>query len=85
MSSREFVEWMAFYTLEPFGEERDDLRAAVVAKTIVDVNTAKGRRAKLEDFMPHFDPPVEQDVGDMLQVVEQMNVAFGGVDNRKED
>lgn len=28
MSQREFARWMALFSLEPFGEERDDLRIA---------------------------------------------------------
>lgn len=56
MSSREFAEWMAFYKMEPFGEERADLRAAIVACTIANVNRAKGKRAfKVDDFMPRFE------------------------------
>lgn len=34
MDSHEFTEWMAFYTLEPWGAVRDDLRAGVLASTV---------------------------------------------------
>lgn len=84
ISSREFAEWMAFYGLEPFGAERADLRAAIIAKTIADVNTPKGRpRSKLEEFMPRFGAPREQTVDEQLSVVQMLNAAFGGTDQRK--
>lgn len=38
MSSREFTEWMAYAALEPFGEERADLRSAQIAALIANAN-----------------------------------------------
>ena len=38
IDSREFSEWMAYWYLEPFGPERDDMRHGVVAATIANVN-----------------------------------------------
>ena len=39
-TSRELSEWMVYYELEPFGEERADLRAGIVASTVANVNRA---------------------------------------------
>lgn len=48
---------MAFETLEPRGERRADLRAALIAQTIFNANVWKrGNRAKLSDFMLRFEP-----------------------------
>jgi hypothetical protein len=33
MSGRELTEWMAYDSLEPFGDQRADLRAGIVAAT----------------------------------------------------
>ena len=46
--------WMAYAQIEPFGEERSDLRAGIIASTVANVN--RGRRApyKVSDFMPKF-------------------------------
>jgi hypothetical protein len=57
ISSQELSEWMAFYQFEPFGEERDDLRAGIVASTVANANRdpKKGRALKPQDFMPQFD------------------------------
>jgi hypothetical protein len=38
LSSREIAEWIAYYQIEPFGEERADLRAAIIACVIANAN-----------------------------------------------
>lgn len=44
---------MAFYRLEPFGDERADLRAGIVASTVANSNRGKrGKITKATDFMP---------------------------------
>lgn len=54
MDLREFNQWAAYYSLEPFGMERHDLNAGVVASTIANVMSSKGRRFQPADFMPRF-------------------------------
>ncbi|MCH7872238.1 MAG: DUF4035 domain-containing protein [Planctomycetes bacterium] len=54
--SMEFAEWCAFYILDPWGGERGDLQAGIIASTIAQVNAAKGKRFKPADFMPKFGP-----------------------------
>ena len=65
ISSREFAEWLAFYRLEPFGEERADLRMAVLAALIANVNRNPKKRRVFtpEDFMPKFEPPSDSPRG----------------------
>lgn len=59
--SRQFAEWQAYYQLEPWGEERADLRAGIIASTIANVNRGKGQRAFTpSDFMPEFNPKPKQ-------------------------
>lgn len=87
MSAHEFAEWIAYYSLEPFGEERADLRAAIVACVIANANRdpKKRRRAfKLADFMPQFDQP-KPDSQTLLQKVEMLNEMLGGRDLRTTD
>ena len=60
IEARELTEWMAFYQLEPFGEQRADLRAGIVTAMIANVNRDKKKRRKPhkpQDFMPQFDRP----------------------------
>jgi hypothetical protein len=83
MSSREFAEWIEFYGLEPFGEERADVRSAIVASTIANANRDAKKRKKpwtVEDFMPKFGQPAkrQQTWQQQLAIVEMLNEAFGG-------
>lgn len=58
MSWDQYCGWRQYYQLEPFGEERADLRAGIVASTIANVNRDTKRRSKPfapSDFMPDFD------------------------------
>lgn len=82
ISSRELSEWLAYSQIEPFGEERADLRAGIVASTVFNVNRGKGQKARTpQEFMPQFDRP-ERDPEEMVRIVEQLNAAFGGRDLR---
>lgn len=50
-------EWMAFDELEPFGEQRGDLRSALVAMTVA--NAQRGPKQKpftIQDFLLKFEP-----------------------------
>src|SRR5690606_27802860 len=60
MSSRELSEWMAFFSLEPWGTEVEDWRAAMIAATVANgYRDPKRRRKPYEpkDFMPRYEPP----------------------------
>lgn len=53
LDSRQIAEWMAYFSIEPFGEHAAYWRAGVVAATIANVNRGKRSRPyKPEDFMP---------------------------------
>jgi hypothetical protein len=59
----EFAEWMAYYTIEPFGD--DWLRTASIISMIANANRdakVKTEPFKPEDFMPHIrvDPPADR-------------------------
>ena len=86
MPSRLLSEWMAFYQLEPFGDARGDLRAAIVASTVANAHRdpKKRRRAfRPDEFMPQFEKErQEQDWQEQLRIVEMLNAAFGGEDRR---
>lgn len=69
MGVLELTEWMAYYQIEPFGEERADLRAGIVAATVA--NTFRGKNSKAaapQDFMPfRQDGPARPADGDTLK------------------
>jgi hypothetical protein len=55
MSSAEFVYWQAYASLEPFGDARGDLQAAIIAQTIANRHRGAREKAyKLQDFLPNF-------------------------------
>lgn len=48
----EFVEWIAFYEAEPFGESRTEIQTAMLAAVISNVNRSKkSKKVKPSDFL----------------------------------
>ena len=56
MSAEEFLDWVAFYQLQPFGPWRADTQAALIASTIANVNAKKGHSFAIKDFQLQFKP-----------------------------
>lgn len=94
ISSRELSEWMAYYDLEPFGEERADLRAGIIASVTANANrdAKKGKAYRPQDFMPDFEKASEKrqvwaqgrPAEHLLAKVRSLNALFGGKDERGE-
>jgi len=70
ISSKELTEWMAFYSVEPFGEERSDIRAAIIACTCAQIWSKK--KLKVNDFMPKFGPKPEQSPDQMKSILKAL-------------
>ncbi len=87
ISSQEFTEWIAFAEMEPFGEARADMRAALIASTIANVNRGRGVRAfSIGDFMLRFEEDVRK--GTDPAIIEQRLRAYtllrnGLIDKKK--
>lgn len=47
-----FYDWMDYAKRKPFGDERADLRIALMASAFVNTQIAKGPRTRPLDFMP---------------------------------
>jgi len=55
MSSSEFSEWMAYNAIEPFGPQREDLRAGSIASPLVNLQIRSGRKkTKPSDWLMKF-------------------------------
>jgi hypothetical protein len=55
MERREFLEWLAFYRVEPFGHGRDDLHAAMVLAMLANIHRKEGASPMtVETFVPDF-------------------------------
>jgi len=78
VNSAQFSEWKAYARIEPFGEERADLRAGIIAATIANVMSAKGKNYTAGDFMPDFVGATrgKQSVADMQR---RVMLAAGGI------
>lgn len=55
LTSRQVAEWLAYAQVEPWGEDRADLRAGIVAATVANAFRRQDSRAFTpQDFMPDF-------------------------------
>lgn len=64
VSSRELTEWEAYYGIEPFGQERGDLQAGVVASVMANAwSDPKKRKREYGpgDFVLRFDGEDERE------------------------
>ena len=51
ISSEELSEWLAFHSLEPWGEDRGDLRTAILAWLLAPTLLRGTRTWRVKDFM----------------------------------
>lgn len=58
MGSDEFGEWIAYSRIDPFGNERLDLHAAMILSMLYNINRGTQKAKDPSDFMPDFSPPV---------------------------
>ena len=89
ISASQFIGWMAYYSIEPFGEERADLRAAINTAVNANAHRDADRHAAFSpaDFMPQFSEQEERPVKrqtwqEQLAIVEVLNARYGGKDLR---
>mgnify|MGYP003335481330 CR=1 FL=1 len=76
MDSAEFAEWQAMYSIEPWGDRRGDIQAALVSQQVHNSVPRKGPPAKLNDFMIEFEvkpQPTPQ------QLAQKINDIFKGL------
>jgi hypothetical protein len=79
MTSRELTEWMAFYSLEPFGGDTPYIGHAITAATVYNVNHDKDNQMKVDNFMPKWNhQEAEQTPEQMIQFAAMFTEALGG-------
>jgi hypothetical protein len=83
-------DWIDYYGIEPFGEERADMRAGIVAATIANcLARKKGKPAfRPDQFMPKFEKPVKKEpktADQLFEKVKALNKMFGGTFIDKQD
>ena len=77
LPGRLMLEWMAFYTLEPFGGNSQFIGHAITAATIANIFRKRNSKAvRPDEFMPHFEPKREQTVDEQKQVAAMFTMAM---------
>jgi hypothetical protein len=79
MSGLQLTEWIAYAQLEPFGEERADLRMAILASLIANVNRDPKKKPtpyEVSDFMPQFEKKEPISREDAIAAIDAMMTAF---------
>ena len=81
MDSHEFTEWQIYEAIEPFGEQRADLRSGIIAATIANVNRGKGQKAfSATDFMPYLEKVNDQSAEDATRAnLQALQARFKGL------
>jgi len=73
-------EWLAYFELEPFGEDQDEWRAGMIASTTANLFSKK--QYKPQDFM-RKQYQAEKPEPTMEQVVNKMDLIFGAMSGGK--
>jgi hypothetical protein len=83
ISAREFVEWRAYYSLEPFGAERDAAHAGVISATVANFYGFRkpGDVFKPSDFMVDYldapEPEPSEEQREKLQAQRELALYAG--------
>lgn len=85
IDSKEFLRWMAFNRLEPFGQQAEDIRFARLMALIANANRDPKRKPtpfSADDFMPDYDEgyvyvePMSPE--ETLEIVRALAEGLGG-------
>lgn len=66
IDARELSEWMAYYRVNPFGDERRDLNSACQQATMANVLGNRKKRYTPKDFMIRFGAREQQDADSII-------------------
>lgn len=79
LSEQELTEWVAYYRIEPFGEQRADIRTASLCATIANCNRDPKKKPSpytLKDFLLYdesrFYAPKKQSVDQIKALLMQL-------------
>jgi hypothetical protein len=78
LSAREFNEWAAFYEKDPWGDQRADVRAGIIASTLANIHRDKHAKAFLpQDFMWFAErPDVHIDESEIERKIETFMAVY---------
>ncbi|KKN11907.1 hypothetical protein LCGC14_1021880 [marine sediment metagenome] len=79
ITARELTEWRAYDSIQPFGDERADLRAASIRQAVIAVHAKKkSDQPKLADCMLKFEAKKKQTALQIEQILKGFVKAKGG-------
>jgi hypothetical protein len=92
IDAEELIWWKSFFILEPWGEQRGDLRMGILASVMANINRGKDTPAfGAYDFMPDFeraaliysDEEIDESIEEEEFMFEGIATAMGGqiIDN----
>lgn len=76
LDAAELQDWFAYYALDPWDEQRADLRAGTIAAVIANTNSKK--KFKPSDFMPKYEPAKKQTPADLKAMAMRWHAVLGG-------
>lgn len=80
MTVDEFLRWMAYFSLEPFGEKRQDYRFAMLMSLHANMWRKKGKpRLSVKRFLPRFLQKKEKSMKELEFALQAQFSAMGGV------
>jgi hypothetical protein len=85
LTAKQFLEWQAYATLEPFDEVRGDFRSALIASVLANVNRDSKKKPepfKIQDFLLKFEeaePPAKQTPAVHKNIMIMITQAFTDV------
>lgn len=86
MGNGEFVAWWAYYSVEPFGELRADIRHAALMALLANINRDATKRPEpwaIDEFLPdYWQTPEERDEEAHNQAMLQKFQMFAAQVNR---
>ncbi len=88
MPHREFLDWVALYQIEPFGDVRGDLRMATLAALTANINRDGKKRPKAftpNDFMLNFWPKAQSATVRASQVASKAMSIFGQMTGKRDE
>ncbi|MEZ4714310.1 MAG: DUF4035 domain-containing protein [Caldilineaceae bacterium] len=91
MGQTEFLDWLEYYQVEPFGEVRAEMRMGMLASVLANIHRDSKKKPEAyspKEFMATYEigdaPSAPLDAKTLLEKVRAINTALGGVDLTKE-
>ena len=76
MSAKEYNLWIAEYAIEPYGQDREDVRSGMVVQSIRAQYSKQG--VTLKECIVNFEPPKKQTWQDMSSILGRHTAVMGG-------